>query len=203
MRGLTLVGHVERVRDVQIILNGAAGALSRVLAIRHELGVGVQDRVGAEAGGQDVGVGHGDLEELTAELKVLSDQLLDGHVQGHTAGRADVLGDRREVERADLGRGQRLRGGRKGDSSDGRGLHAASSRSRDRSGDPGGRGTWSAGEDLTGAGREARALAARARRSGHRRGARTGRVTQTRRIAAWRRRHGRVDRRRLGVNPSL
>ena len=44
------------------------------MAVGHELVVGVEDRVAAEVGRQDVGLGHGDLKPLREEIDVLLDE---------------------------------------------------------------------------------------------------------------------------------
>ena len=69
------------------------------------LDVGVEDRVGPEAGGEDVGVGLGDLERLGAEVEVLADQPVDRLVEGQAVGRPLVLG----------GQGERAEGRDEGD----------------------------------------------------------------------------------------
>ena len=54
--------------------------------VGDELGVGVEDRVGAEAGLEDVGPRLGDLEELGAEVQAALEGDVDGPVEGHSVG---------------------------------------------------------------------------------------------------------------------
>ena len=66
-------------------------------------GVGVEERIRPEAGGQDVGLGLGDLVELGAEVEVLADQPVDGGIEGQAvrgSRRRPALGEfQRPVER--------------------------------------------------------------------------------------------------------
>ena len=80
---LPLVADVERMRDVDVVLGLAAGTGPAVSAVGHELRVGVEDRVGAQARGQDVGLGHRDLVPHGDDVEVLADHEVDGVVQVH------------------------------------------------------------------------------------------------------------------------
>ena len=109
---LALAGHVERVGDVQVVLRLPARPVRRETAVGDGLDVGVKDRVGAEAGGEDVGLGLGDLERLGIEVEVLADQPVDGLVEGQAVGRALIVTRRRagrasrRARRAGSGRGR-------------------------------------------------------------------------------------------------
>jgi len=72
-----LVANVERESDVHIVLGRAAGAIPSVFAVGDELRVCVEDRVGPQARGQDVGLGEGDLEPQGDQVQVLAEQGLD------------------------------------------------------------------------------------------------------------------------------
>ena len=61
------------------------------MAVRDELGVGVEDRVGAETGGEDVRLGHRDLHAVGDQVEVLLHEHVDRLVDRHPAGRPFVL----------------------------------------------------------------------------------------------------------------
>ena len=48
---------IDRMRDVEVILGRTARLARGKAAVRDELSIGIEDRIGAEAGGQDVGPG--------------------------------------------------------------------------------------------------------------------------------------------------
>ena len=56
------------------------------MAVGDELGVGVEDRVGAEVGREHVGLGHRDLHAEGDQVEVLLDQQLDRLVDRHPVG---------------------------------------------------------------------------------------------------------------------
>ena len=95
-----LAGHVERDGHVHVVLGRAAGPGVRVPAVGNELAVGVEDRVRPQAGCQDVGVGHGDLEPQRQDVEVALDQDGDRLIQRHSAFLADRghVDARRQVE---------------------------------------------------------------------------------------------------------
>ena len=76
---------------------GPPGRSLGVFPVGDELAVGVEDRVGPEAGRQDVGLGLGDLEELGAEVEVLADEPVDRLVE-RQAVRRPLVGRRRDGE---------------------------------------------------------------------------------------------------------
>ena len=67
------------------------------MAVREELIVRVEDRVGTEVCRQDVGIGHGDLESRGLQVEVPLDQERDDGVEGHAI-RAAVV----ELARGEL-----------------------------------------------------------------------------------------------------
>ena len=73
-------------RHVQVILGRAAGPLVREAAVGHELAVRIEDRVGPEARGQDVGAGLGDLHGLGSQVEVVRQQELDRLVERQSVG---------------------------------------------------------------------------------------------------------------------
>ena len=91
---------VKRVGDVHVSLSRTAGTIAGVVTVGDELHVGVEDRIGAKAGGEYVGLGLRELEGETPELKVVGHEALEGLIQGETVGGAFVFGGRREGERA-------------------------------------------------------------------------------------------------------
>ncbi len=106
----SLVRIINRMRDVEVVLERAALAFLGVSTIRDELAVGVEDRVGPETGGEDVGLGQGDLELAGLQVEVLADQEIQCLVERQAIGWPFVR-DRREVERAEKGNlGQRGNG---------------------------------------------------------------------------------------------
>ncbi len=58
------------------------------MAVGDELAVGVEDRVIAEAGGEDVGLGHRQLEFERQQVEVALHELIDGLVESQAVGRA-------------------------------------------------------------------------------------------------------------------
>ncbi len=99
------MGHVKRIGNVEIVLKLTAGALRRVIPIRDELAVGVKERVGPETGGQDIGIGLGDLVKSRAETEVLLNEPLDRRVEGQPIGGALILAaarNRQQTVRANL-----------------------------------------------------------------------------------------------------
>ena len=109
---LALAGEVERLRDVDVVLGRPARSIAPILPIGDELAVGVEDRVGAQARGQDVGPGLRDLEPLRAEVEVVADEPLERLVEGQTVGGPLVLGPLRQRQGSeDIETGDRQRSG--------------------------------------------------------------------------------------------
>ena len=114
MRGFALTGQVERVGNVDVVLGLATRTVAGVLAVRDELGVGVEDRVGPEAGGQDVRLRLRNLDRLGPKVQVLVHQPIDRLIEGQAVGRAWVfLGGRKRQEAGGGNRCRRLVGDRR------------------------------------------------------------------------------------------
>ena len=112
---LPLVRDVEGVSDVDVVLRRAARDGPVELAVGDELGVGVEDRVGAEAGLEDVGPRLGDLEELGTEVEAPLEGRVDGPIERDSVFGSVVIDLRGDLERPVEGRGRgrdRLRLGR-------------------------------------------------------------------------------------------
>jgi len=85
------------------------GRLREKLPYGDALDVAVENRIGAEARGEDVGLGLGDLERLRVKVEVVMDQPFDGLVEGESIGRPVVippLGSRERAVSRGAARGQ-------------------------------------------------------------------------------------------------
>ena len=76
---------------IDIILRRAIRPPHRVRAVRDELAVGVEERIGPQAGGQDVGACLGDFELFGPQVEVLVHEQLNRLIDREAVGRAALL----------------------------------------------------------------------------------------------------------------
>lgn len=101
---LTLLRDVERQRDVEVVLRGAAGPPVVKRSIRDELGVHVDQRVGPQAGGENVGVCLRELVPQRADVEVGGQHPVERRVERQPVGRAWIVDDRPVDRRGGVGR---------------------------------------------------------------------------------------------------
>ena len=92
--GLPLLRDVARIGDVEIVLRRPARPLVGELSIGDELRVHIDERIGAEARGQDVGIGLCEFVSQGADVEVTCHDSIDGRVERDAVGGPLVVEDR-------------------------------------------------------------------------------------------------------------
>ena len=87
-------------RYVQIILGWSARPPVGETPVGNELAVRIEDRIGPQARGQDVGAGLGNLHGLGPEVEVVLEQKLDRLVERQPVGGALAVLSGRQRQRA-------------------------------------------------------------------------------------------------------
>ena len=90
---LPLPRDVERVGDIEIVLRRPARRGVGERAVGDELAVEVNERIGSQAGGEDVGVGLRQLVAEGADVDVVGHHPLDGDVEREAVRRPLVVGE--------------------------------------------------------------------------------------------------------------
>jgi hypothetical protein len=112
---LPLVRHVERVGDVDVVLRGSAGPLVVERAVGDELRVHVDERIGAQARSEHVGIGLGEFVAQRADVEIGRHHAFDGRVEREAVG-LSLVGEHGGIEQRaghGGGPGQRRRGGKR------------------------------------------------------------------------------------------
>ena len=104
-----LLGHVERYGHVHVILRLTARPIVGIVAERNELTIGVENRIGAKAGGQDVGLRHRNLIPKGLDLKIALDIALNRRVESETVGRTNIFRLAGILKRTEIGNLRRLK----------------------------------------------------------------------------------------------
>ena len=90
---LPLPRDVERIGDVEIVLRRPARRGVGERAVGDELAVEVDQRIGAQPGGEDIGFGLGELVAESADVDVVGHHPLDGDIEREAVRRSLVVGE--------------------------------------------------------------------------------------------------------------